>query len=126
MSAFPRISSDRCDMRESGQLPRSPKRSNCVEVSWLVPMKRSNNHPEREILTKYLAIDRLQRCRAGDIVAAGVKGGLNFLFADITNSLTTAAYRQRITRFTEALDFVSKADMDWAMGRGILERLKWA
>jgi predicted TIM-barrel fold metal-dependent hydrolase len=44
---------------------------------------------------------------------------------DITNSLAKATYRQRITHFTETLDFLSEEDKDWVMGRGILERLKW-
>jgi predicted TIM-barrel fold metal-dependent hydrolase len=45
---------------------------------------------------------------------------------DITNSFDKATYRQRITHFTETLDFLSEEDKDWVMGRGILERLKWA
>ena len=45
---------------------------------------------------------------------------------DMTNSLAKATYRQRITHFTEALDFLSEDDKDWVMGRGILTRLKWA
>jgi predicted TIM-barrel fold metal-dependent hydrolase len=45
---------------------------------------------------------------------------------DMTNSFEKATYRQRITHFTETLDFLSEEDKDWVMGRGILERLKWA
>jgi predicted TIM-barrel fold metal-dependent hydrolase len=45
---------------------------------------------------------------------------------DITNGFNKAAYRQRITHFTEALDFLSDDDKDWVMGRAILERLKWS
>jgi predicted TIM-barrel fold metal-dependent hydrolase len=45
---------------------------------------------------------------------------------DITNSFDRATYRQRITHFTETLDFLSEEDKDWVMGRAILERLKWA
>jgi predicted TIM-barrel fold metal-dependent hydrolase len=44
---------------------------------------------------------------------------------DLTNSFAKASYRQRITHFTEALDFMSEDDKDWVMGRAILERLKW-
>jgi predicted TIM-barrel fold metal-dependent hydrolase len=44
---------------------------------------------------------------------------------DMTNSFDKATYRQRITHFTEALDFMSEDDKDWVMGRAILERLKW-
>jgi predicted TIM-barrel fold metal-dependent hydrolase len=45
---------------------------------------------------------------------------------DITNSFNKATYRQRITHFTETLDFLSEDDKDWVMGRSILEKLKWA
>jgi predicted TIM-barrel fold metal-dependent hydrolase len=45
---------------------------------------------------------------------------------DMTNSFAKATYSQRITHFTETLDFLSKDDLDWVMARSILERLKWA
>ena len=45
---------------------------------------------------------------------------------DITNSFAKASYRQRITHFTEELDFMSEEDKDWIMGRAILTRLGWA
>ena len=45
---------------------------------------------------------------------------------DLTNSFDRATYRQRITHFTETLDFLSEEDKDWVMGRAILARLKWA
>jgi predicted TIM-barrel fold metal-dependent hydrolase len=45
---------------------------------------------------------------------------------DITNAFEKTTYRQRITHFTETLDFLSEVDKDWVMGRAILERLKWA
>ena len=45
---------------------------------------------------------------------------------DITNAFTKSTYRQRITQFTEELDFLSEEDKDWVMGRAILQRLKWA
>ena len=38
--------------------------------------------------------------------------------ADLTNSLAKASYRQRITHFTEELDFLSASDKEWIMGRG--------
>jgi predicted TIM-barrel fold metal-dependent hydrolase len=44
---------------------------------------------------------------------------------DMTNSLAKASYRQRITHFTEELDFLSESDKDWIMGRAILARLGW-
>jgi predicted TIM-barrel fold metal-dependent hydrolase len=46
--------------------------------------------------------------------------------SDMTNGYEKATYRQRITHFTETLDFLSESDRDWVMGRGILERLRWA
>lgn len=45
---------------------------------------------------------------------------------DLTNSLAKASYRQRIAHFTDALGFMSKDDLDWVMGRAIVEKLKWA
>jgi predicted TIM-barrel fold metal-dependent hydrolase len=45
---------------------------------------------------------------------------------DVTNSYAKATYRQRVTHFTEELDFLSEDDKDWIMGQAILERLGWA
>ena len=45
---------------------------------------------------------------------------------DVTNSFNKATYRQRLTHFTEALNFLSEDDKDWIMGRSIMERLGWA
>jgi predicted TIM-barrel fold metal-dependent hydrolase len=45
---------------------------------------------------------------------------------DITNAFDKATYRQRISHFTETLDFLSEDDKDWVMGRAILQRLNWA
>ena len=45
---------------------------------------------------------------------------------DITNTYAGATYGQRITHFTEHLDFLSEEDKDWVLGRAILERLKWS
>ena len=44
---------------------------------------------------------------------------------DITNSFAKATYRQRITHFTEELNFLSEDDRDWIMGRAIITRLGW-
>jgi predicted TIM-barrel fold metal-dependent hydrolase len=44
---------------------------------------------------------------------------------DVTNSYAKATYRQRVTHFTETLDFLSEDDKDWIMGRAIMERLGW-
>jgi predicted TIM-barrel fold metal-dependent hydrolase len=45
---------------------------------------------------------------------------------DLTNSFTRVTYQQRITHFTEQLDFLSESDKDWVMGRALMERLKWS
>jgi predicted TIM-barrel fold metal-dependent hydrolase len=44
---------------------------------------------------------------------------------DITANFNKATYRQRITHFTETLDFLTEDDKDWVMGRAILARLGW-
>jgi len=44
---------------------------------------------------------------------------------DLTNSYHKATYRQRITHFTETLDFLSSEEKEWIMGRAIVERLGW-
>jgi predicted TIM-barrel fold metal-dependent hydrolase len=45
---------------------------------------------------------------------------------DMTNSFAKASYRERVTHFTEHLDFLSEEDKDWVMGRAIVTRLGWA
>jgi predicted TIM-barrel fold metal-dependent hydrolase len=45
---------------------------------------------------------------------------------DVTNSFAKASYRQRVTHFTEELDFLSENDKGWIMGWAILDRLGWA
>jgi predicted TIM-barrel fold metal-dependent hydrolase len=45
---------------------------------------------------------------------------------DITSAFDRATWRQRVTHFTETLDFLSEDDKDWVMGRAIIERLKWS
>jgi hypothetical protein len=40
-------------------------------------------------------------------------------------SRSLATYQQRITHFTETLDFLSNEDKEWVMGRAIVERLGW-
>jgi predicted TIM-barrel fold metal-dependent hydrolase len=44
---------------------------------------------------------------------------------DMTNSYAKASYRQRITQFTEQLNFLNESDKDWVMGKAITQRLKW-
>jgi predicted TIM-barrel fold metal-dependent hydrolase len=45
---------------------------------------------------------------------------------DMTNGFARAAYKQRVTHFTEELSFLSEDDKDWVMGRAILTRLGWS
>jgi predicted TIM-barrel fold metal-dependent hydrolase len=45
---------------------------------------------------------------------------------DLTNSFNKATYRQRVTQFTETLDFLSEEDQRWVMGDAIRARLGWA
>lgn len=45
---------------------------------------------------------------------------------DVTNSFAKATYRQRVTHFTEELDFLTEADKDWLMGRAIVACLGWS
>ena len=45
---------------------------------------------------------------------------------DVTNGMARVGWKQRLTHFTEKIDFMSDADKDWVMGRSIKQRLKWA
>jgi hypothetical protein len=38
---------------------------------------------------------------------------------------TKCTYRQAVTMFTEEMDFLSKDDLEWIMGRGLAECLPW-
>jgi predicted TIM-barrel fold metal-dependent hydrolase len=49
-----------------------------------------------------------------------------FWGTDLTGSFGKFTYRERITHFTETLDFLTEDDKDWIMGRAILARLNWA
>jgi hypothetical protein len=44
---------------------------------------------------------------------------------DVTNGMARVGWKQRLTHFTEAIDFMSEQDKDWVLGRSIRERLKW-
>jgi hypothetical protein len=37
----------------------------------------------------------------------------------------TCSLRQVVTQFTEQLDFLSADDLEWIMGRGLAECLRW-
>jgi predicted TIM-barrel fold metal-dependent hydrolase len=45
---------------------------------------------------------------------------------DATNGQHRGTWRQRLTHFTETIDFMSEGDKDWVLGRAIQEKLKWA
>jgi predicted TIM-barrel fold metal-dependent hydrolase len=40
-------------------------------------------------------------------------------------SRSTCTYRQAVTMFTEEMDFLSKEDLEYVMGRGLAECLPW-
>jgi predicted TIM-barrel fold metal-dependent hydrolase len=48
-----------------------------------------------------------------------------FWGTDLTKALHKCSYRQRVTHFTEALDFLSADDKAWIMGKGIVDCLNW-
>ena len=49
----------------------------------------------------------------------------SFWGTDLSRILDTCTYRQAVTHFTEELDFLSPADLEWIMGRGLRETLRW-
>jgi L-fuconolactonase len=48
-----------------------------------------------------------------------------FWGSDLSRLPRGCSYRQAVTMFTEELDFLSPADLDWIMGRGVAECLNW-
>jgi L-fuconolactonase len=48
-----------------------------------------------------------------------------FWGSDITRVPKSRSLRQVVTHFTEELDFLSADDLDWIMGRGLAECLRW-
>lgn len=48
-----------------------------------------------------------------------------FWGTDITRIWARCTYRQCVTLFTEELDFLPADDLEWVMGRGIVECLSW-
>jgi L-fuconolactonase len=49
----------------------------------------------------------------------------SFWGSDFSRLPSSCTYRQAVTMFTEELDFLSQDDLEWVMGRGVLERLGW-
>jgi L-fuconolactonase len=48
-----------------------------------------------------------------------------FWGTDLSRMLEHCTYRQGVAHFTEELDFLSADDLDWIMGRGLRECLRW-
>jgi len=48
-----------------------------------------------------------------------------FWGSDITRVPAGCSYRQTVTHFTEEVDFLSPSDLEWIMGRGLAECLRW-
>jgi predicted TIM-barrel fold metal-dependent hydrolase len=49
-----------------------------------------------------------------------------FWGTDLTRIKSLATYRQCVTLFTEEFAFLSTVDLEWIMGRGLAECLKWS
>jgi predicted TIM-barrel fold metal-dependent hydrolase len=49
----------------------------------------------------------------------------SFWGTDLSRMLEHCTYRQGVTHFTEELPFLSADDLDWIMGRGLRECLRW-
>jgi L-fuconolactonase len=49
----------------------------------------------------------------------------SFWGSDITRVPKSCTLRQVVTHFTEELDFLSAGDLEWVMGRGLAECLRW-
>ena len=49
-----------------------------------------------------------------------------FWGTDFTRMPETSSYPKAVTMFTEELDFLSAQDLEWVMGRGIAECLRWS
>jgi L-fuconolactonase len=48
-----------------------------------------------------------------------------FWGTDLSRMLEHCTYREGVTHFTQALDFLSADDLEWIMGRGLRECLRW-
>jgi predicted TIM-barrel fold metal-dependent hydrolase len=97
-----------------GQVERLARHSNVSVKLSAVPNLSAQPYPYadfNEHLRRLFSAYGPQRCYWG---------------TDITNGFDRASYRQRVTHFTEALDFLSESDRDWVMGRALLAKLKWA
>ena len=50
----------------------------------------------------------------------------SFWGSDLSRMFEKATYRQAVTHFTEELKFLSTDDLEWIMGRGLKECLRWS
>ena len=48
-----------------------------------------------------------------------------FWGTDFSRLPPTCTYRQAVTMFTEEMRFLGSEDLDWIMGRGLAERVRW-
>lgn len=48
-----------------------------------------------------------------------------FWGTDVTRDWNKCSYAERVTHFTETLDFLDADALDWIMGRAVVERLGW-
>jgi len=108
------------DVAKSGKLPEAVKETAAlakypnvsVKLS-TTPLYSSESYPFRD-MTEHIR-------RLFDVFGPH----RSYWGTDLTNSYNKATYKQRVTHFTETLDFLSAEDKEWVMGRGILERLNW-
>ena len=80
-----------------------------------VPSTSSESYPYRNIHP------HLKR-----LIDASARAGV-FWGTDLSAMLsrTNCTYRQAVTMFTEEMDFLSKEDLEFVMGRGLAECLPW-
>ncbi len=80
-----------------------------------VPANSTQNYPYRNIhpvLKQVIEMFGPRRCFWGTDLSSMMRG-------------SSCTYRQAVTMFTEEMDFLSKDDLEWVMGRGLAECLPW-
>jgi L-fuconolactonase len=104
------------DARAAAAIERTIPLADCPNVHvkvTSVPLYSSEPYPYRNLH------DPLRRL----IGAFGPKR--SFWGTDITRIWSRCSYRECVTLFTQELDFLSADDLEWVMGRGIMECLAW-
>jgi predicted TIM-barrel fold metal-dependent hydrolase len=84
----------------------------CVKVS-AAPCYSSEPYPFRNLH------EPLRR------IIEGFGAKRSFWGSDLSRLPKSCSYRQAVTMFTEALDFLKGSDLDWVMGRAAMECLNW-